>query len=116
LGKPVLSVCPQLTTVKDEEDLRYYLTTGPAKDILIMPEFWRYSTPPEPRGAIRPIERPLACLEEDIPRYEVVAASLDDAVAAVNYIATTVAAERVYVRVLAPETRGRVAYAEGLRP
>jgi len=110
--------CLQITTVKDEGYLRYYLTMGMSNDVYIMPGLWVYETPPGQRGLIRRIARPLPCIEERVPTYEVVAKSLDDAVATVNYLATVTekGSELVYVRVLAPETEAKVSFAEGILP
>jgi hypothetical protein len=111
-----MRICPQVTVSKDEEYLRYYLLEGASNDLLIMPRYWSYSTPPEERGVVKSIERPLPCLEQRVPTYEVIASSLEDAVATVNYIATTIARgfDYAYVRVLAPETEGKASFAEGV--
>jgi hypothetical protein len=108
--------CLQLTTVKEEGYLRYYLTEGMSNDVYIMPDLWVYETPPEQKGLIRRILRPLPCADKRIPAYEVVASNLDDAIATVNYLATVIErdARRVYVRVLAPETEAKMSFAEGL--
>jgi hypothetical protein len=108
--------CTQLTTVKDEDYLRYYLTMGMSNDVYIMPDLWVYKTPPEQKGVIRRITRPLPCVRKGVPAYEVVASSLDDAIATVNYLATVTEkdARRVYVRVLVPETKAKMSFAEGL--
>jgi hypothetical protein len=108
--------CLQLTTVKQEDYLRYYLTTGMSNDVYMMPRYWVYKTPPEQRGLIRRVLRPLPCIREGTPAYEVVAKSLDDAIATVNYLATVIERDalRVYVRVLAPETEAKMSFAEGL--
>jgi hypothetical protein len=108
--------CMQITTVKDEGYLRYYLSTGMSNDVYIMPKYWVYETPPEQRGLIRRVVRTPPCLDKPMPAYEVVAKSLDDAVATVNYLATAMErdSDRVYVRVLAPETEAKVSFAEGL--
>jgi hypothetical protein len=109
-------VCMQMTTVKDEDYLRYYLTEGMSNDVYILPRYWIYKTPPEQRGLIRRILRSLPCVDERVPAYEVVASNLDDAIATVNYLATVTErdARRVYVRVLVPETEAKVSFAEGL--
>jgi adenosylcobinamide amidohydrolase len=108
--------CVQLTTVKQEDYLRYYLTTGMSNDVYIMPKHWVYETPPEQKGLIRRITRPLPCADKRVPAYEVVASSLDDAIATVNYLATVTEkdTDRIYVRVLAPETEAKMSFAEGL--
>jgi hypothetical protein len=108
----------QITTVKEEEYLRYYLTMGMSNDVYIMPKYWVYETPPEQRGLIRRITKPLPCIDRPMPAYEVVARSLDDAVATVNYLATVLekGSDRVYVRVLTPETEAKVSFAEGVIP
>jgi hypothetical protein len=108
--------CLQLTTVKQEDYLRYYLTQGMSNDVYIMPRYWVYKTPPEQKGVIRRITRRLPCISEDVPAYEVVAPSLNDAIATVNYLATVTEkdARRVYVRVLVPETEVKMSFAEGL--
>jgi hypothetical protein len=87
-----------------------------SNDVYIMPRYWVYNTPPEQKGLIRRITRPLPCIREGVPAYEVVASSLDDAIATVNYLATVTErdARRVYVRVLVPETEAKVSFAEGL--
>jgi hypothetical protein len=105
----------QITTVKDEEYLRYYLTMGMSNDVYIMPRYWVYTTP-EQRGLIRRVLRPLPCADERVPAYEVVASNIDDAIATVNYLATVTerGAPRIYVRVLAPETEAKMSFAEGL--
>ena len=107
--------CTQLTTVKDEDYLRYYLTMGMSNDVYIMPDRWVYKTPPQ-KGAIKRITRPLPCIREGVPAYEVVASSLDDAIATVNYLATVTEknARQVYVKVLVPETEAKMSLAEGL--
>jgi len=89
---------------------------GMSNDVYIMPDFWVYETPPEQKGLIRRITRPLPCIREGVPAYEVVARSLDDAIATVNYLVTVLEkdSKRVYVRVLAPETEAKVSFAEGL--
>jgi hypothetical protein len=111
-----MKICPQVTVSKGEEYLRYYLLEGMSNDLLIMPRYWSYSTPPEERGIVKPIERPLPCLEQRAPSYEVIAPSLEDAVATVNYIATAIARDTdyAYVRVLAPETETKASFAEGV--
>jgi hypothetical protein len=108
--------CLQLTTVKDEDYLRYYLTMGMSNDVYIMPRYWVYRTPPEQRGLIRRIVRRLPCVKEGTPAYDVVASSLDDAIATVNHLATVSErdAKRVYIRVLVPETEVKMSFAEGL--
>jgi hypothetical protein len=108
--------CLQLTTVKDEDYLRYYLTEGMSNDVYIMPRYWTYKTPPEQKGLIRRIQRSLPCVGEGVPAYDIVASSLDDAIATVNYLATVTEkdARRVYVRVLAPETEVKMSFAEGV--
>jgi hypothetical protein len=109
--------CAQLTTVKQEDYLRYYLTMGMSNDVYIMPKYWIYETPPEQKGVIRQITRPLSCIREGVPAYEVVAPNLNDAIATVNYLATVTEkdAMRVYVKVLVPETEAKMSFAEGLR-
>jgi hypothetical protein len=108
--------CLQLTTVKQEDYLRYYLTMGMSNDVYIMPRYWVYRTPPEQKGLIRRITRPLPCIREGVPAYEVVASNLDDAIATVNYLATVTEkdAKRVYIRVLVPETEAKMSFAEGV--
>jgi hypothetical protein len=108
--------CLQLTTVKDEDYLRYYLSEGMSNDVYIMPRYWVYKTPPEQKGLIKKITRPLPCIDEHVPAYEIVASSLDDAIATVNHLATVTEkdARRVYVRVLAPETEVKMSFAEGV--
>ncbi len=109
-------VCIQMTTVKEEGYLRYYLTMGMSNDVYIMPKYWVYETPPEQKGLIRRITRPLPCIRKGVPAYEVVASSLDDAIATVNYLATVIERDawQVYVRVLAPETEAKESFAEGV--
>ena len=113
-----MAECLQITTVKDEGYLRYYLSMGMSNDVYIMPDLWVYETPPEQRALIRRVVRAPPCLDKPIPAYEVVAQSLDDAIAAVNYLATVLekGSELVYVRVLAPETEAKVSFAEGILP
>jgi hypothetical protein len=108
--------CVQLTTVKDEDYLRYYLTRGMSNDVYIMPDHWVYRTPPEQKGVIRRITRPLPCIDKRVPAYEIVASNLDDAIATVNYLATVTEKDtwRVYIRVLVPETEVKMSFAEGL--
>jgi hypothetical protein len=111
-----MRICPQITVTKDEEYLRYYLLEGTSNDLLIMPKYWRYSTPPEERGIVKPIVKVPLCLERAVPSYEVIAPSLEDAMAIVNYIATTIAkdADYVYIRVLTSEIEAKVSFAEGV--
>jgi hypothetical protein len=104
--------------LKSEEELR----ASRFRDGMVSVPHWQYTTPPREAAAVREIAVKPPCFPRmlDAPMYEVIAASLDDAVATVNSLVEKArgmgrrAPLLIYVRLLCPETQFKPDSAEGV--
>jgi hypothetical protein len=113
-----LRICVGIPVLKSEAELR----ASAFRDGLVSVLHWQYTTPPREAAAVSEITVKPPCFPRmlDVPMYDVVAASMDDAVATVNSLVERArgmgrrAPHFVYVRILCPETQFKPDSAEGV--
>ena len=109
--------CLGISDVLKEDEMRYHLYYGSHRDFYVYPQYWRSITPAEQKGLIRELSyvRCVDIEEEHVKKYEITASSIDDAIATLNFLIKHVRDdEKIYVRIIAPETQNKKDYGEGI--